>query len=190
MVSQAEKVAEAQREVARKEKGSNRRRKAKERLGRLKEKEADQRKDHHRKVANQLVQSADVIYAEKLSVKRMLESEGSHGKMAKTGLNRSMSDVAWSQFIGILTNKAESAGRSVVLVNPEYTSQTCRNCHHVNRENRFRCVACGYTGNADVLAAQNIKDRGQGLTSSDGYLYPVESAGTAGAEAVAFRRPE
>lgn len=57
-------------------------------------------------------------------------------------------------------SKDESAGRSVVFVNPAYTSQICR--------------GCGFNGHADVLAAMNIRDRGQGLTSLD-RLIPVAS---------------
>ena len=46
-------------------------------------------------------------------------------------------------------------------VNPAYTSQCCSGCGHVAKDNResqavFLCVACGYTGNADVNAAINI----------------------------------
>jgi putative transposase len=44
---------------------------------------------------------------------------------------------------------------------PAYTSQRCSACGHTARESResqaaFRCVACGFAGNADVNAARNI----------------------------------
>ncbi|MFI7232358.1 zinc ribbon domain-containing protein [Nonomuraea angiospora] len=66
-------------------------------------------------------------------------------------------------FLTILTNKAESAGRHVVAVNPRNTSRTCPHpgCGHVGGENRpsqadFRCVRCGYTANADIVGAHNV----------------------------------
>ena len=40
----------------------------------------------------------------------------------KAGLNRSILYAGWGQFASILTAKAESAGRRVVLVNPAYTA--------------------------------------------------------------------
>lgn len=179
MKNQAGKVAAVQRVLSRKKKGSSRWINAKKRLSRLKEKEHLQRQDHHRKLARRLIEQASVIYVEDLSIKQMLMSDGKHGDMAKRGLNRSISDAGWASFITYLTNKAESAGRLVVRVNPAYTSQTCRDCGHVSGENRngirFKCVKCGFEGHADVLAALNILDRGQGLTSLDGSKLTVES---------------
>lgn len=179
MKQQADKVATAQRELSRKQMGSNRRKKAREKLARLKEKERYQRQDHHRKVANNLVKQADVIYVEDLSIKQMLTKPGKYGKRSKTGLNRSINDAAWGLFISYLTNKAESAGRVVRRVNPAYSSQECRECHHIAPENRsgtkFKCASCGFEGHADILASLNILDRGQGLTSSNGGSLPVVS---------------
>jgi transposase len=57
--------------------------------------------------------------------------------------------------------KAESAGRTIVAVNPHYTSQTCFECGHVEPGNRlsqaeFRCCSCGHEDHADINAAHNI----------------------------------
>ncbi|MGB9500296.1 MAG: zinc ribbon domain-containing protein [Dissulfuribacterales bacterium] len=53
-----------------------------------------------------------------------------------------------------------------MAVPPQYTSQTCPRCGLVSKNNRksqsvFSCQRCGYTGNADVVAAINIKAVGQ-----------------------------
>jgi putative transposase len=45
-------------------------------------------------------------------------------------------------------------------VNPQYTSQRCHPCGHIDARNRkgeaFVCLACGHTGHAGVNAARNV----------------------------------
>lgn len=64
-----------------------------------------------------------------------------------------------------LRYKAERAGVPLVFVDPRNTSRQCPACGHAERANRptqalFRCVACGYSGAADYVAAVNIAVRG------------------------------
>jgi len=87
-----------------------------------------------------------------------------NGAAAKAGLNRSILDAGWAQFLGILANKAESAGRLVVLVDARNTSRTCLSCGHAAKENRatqakFQCVRCGFAANADHVGAVNVLNR-------------------------------
>lgn len=72
-----------------------------------------------------------------------------------------MSSWAFRQLADFVRYKAERAGVRVVFVDPRKTSRTCPKCGHATRANRttqadFRCVACGYQGNADVVASLNI----------------------------------
>ena len=60
-----------------------------------------------------------MIAVEKLSGKTML---GNHC------LAKSISDASWSMFRSVLMQKAESAARAVIAVNPAYTSQDCHAC--------------------------------------------------------------
>jgi len=59
--------------------------------------------------------------------------------------------------------KAREAGIAVIYIDPRYTSQTCPKCLHISRNNRngrsFRCEACGYALNADLVGAMNIEAR-------------------------------
>ncbi|MBE1558733.1 transposase [Nonomuraea africana] len=120
-----------------------------------------------------LVRAADVITVEDLRIANMTKSPApkpdpdqagvflSNGSAAKAGLNKNILDAGWGVFLAILTNKAESAGREVISVNPRDTSRTCPTCGHVSGENRktqadFVCVVCGHAANADVVAASNI----------------------------------
>ena len=53
-----------------------------------------------------------------------------------------------------------------VEVSPAYTSQTCPKCKHRATSNRanesFRCVSCGFSGDADFVGAKNILARALG----------------------------
>ena len=70
---------------------------------------------------------------------------------------------AFRQLQTFIEYKAHEAGIAVVYVDPRYTSQTCPTCGHISRNNRngrsFRCKACGYAINADLVGAMNIEAR-------------------------------
>lgn len=59
---------------------------------------------------------------------------------------------------------AEKSGKLVYQVNPKHTSQKCRNCGHIDKNNRsgekFICVNCGHMEHADIGAAKTIRDKG------------------------------
>jgi putative transposase len=94
-----------------------------------------------------------------------------NGATAKSRLNRSIPDAGWGQLRSHLIYKAESAGRTVVVVDPRYTSLTCAQCGHVDKENRvnqaeFRCCLCGHEDHADTNAAINILRAGRAQLAS------------------------
>ena len=73
----------------------------------------------------------------------------------------------------------------VKAVEPAYTSQRCHRCGHMAKENRltqakFKCVSCGYVGNADINAAFNILALGTGAAGQGGAFASVR-AGPSGA---------
>ena len=60
--------------------------------------------------------------------------------------------------------KARLYGVKVVWVDPRNTSRTCPECACIDKRNRpsqalFKCVACGFSGHADHIAAVNISRR-------------------------------
>jgi putative transposase len=74
---------------------------------------------------------------------------------------------SWSffQLRAFVEYKAQRAGVPVVPVDPRNTSRTCPSCGCVDKRNRpsqsrFSCVACGFSGLADHIAAGNIARRG------------------------------
>jgi putative transposase len=170
----AEKLAGAQRDLARKKRGSHRRRKVVARVAALHAKVRRQRLDGAHKAARALVARYDVIVHEALQIMNMTGSSSGtveapgRNVAAKSGLNRSILDAGWGVFLRILADKAESAGRELIAVNPANTSRTCSRCGHCAKENRatqaeFRCTACGHQAHADVNAAINILRAGLAL---------------------------
>jgi IS605 OrfB family transposase len=84
----------------------------------------------------------------------------------------------WSfhQLRSFLAYKAEQRGIRVLAVDPRNTSRTCPRCSHCDKANRkqqsvFCCQSCGYTANADFVAATNLRQKGIALLArplSDG----------------------
>jgi putative transposase len=83
-----------------------------------------------------------------------------NGRAAKSGLNKVILDCAWGELFEKVAWLALKAGKSVVKVNPKYTSQECPKCHHIDKNNRdgekFLCVNCGHLDHADTKASRAI----------------------------------
>ncbi|MGZ3530468.1 MAG: RNA-guided endonuclease InsQ/TnpB family protein [Vulcanimicrobiaceae bacterium] len=161
----------AQRIVAKRKRRGKNRRKAVDALARLHEQVQRQRRDHAHKVSRHIVNAFGAIALERLPIRGMTRSaKGSIEKpgrnvAAKAGLNRALLDAGFGQIARLIAEKAESAARQVIYVDPKYTSQTCAQCGHVATENRsgvrFACVTCSHVDRADVNAARVILRRAQ-----------------------------
>jgi putative transposase len=145
-----------QRRVARRKKGSRRRRKAVALLAKAHQHIARQRRDFHHKEARKLVQAYDVIHYEDLRVANMVQNHH---------LAKSISDAGWSAFLAILAFKAASAGKRVQAVNPAFTSQACSGCGALVQKGLsvrwHACPDCGASLHRDHNAAMNILRLGQ-----------------------------
>lgn len=166
-----EKLAFAQRRLSKKVKFSANWKKQKKKIARLYERIANARHDFLHKASTLISKNHAMVVVEDLKVRNMsksakgdLANPGRNVK-AKSGLNRSILDQGWGMFIQMLQYKQTWLGGEVIKVNPQYTSQTCPECHHVSKDNRtaqsrFKCVECGYTENADLVGALNVLARG------------------------------
>ncbi|MGB7059760.1 MAG: transposase [Geitlerinemataceae cyanobacterium] len=145
-----------QKRVSRRQKGSNRRKKTVKQLGKQYKKVADKCKDFHFKTANNLLKKYDVVAVEDVNIKGL----------ARTRLAKSVLDAGWSNFLSILTNKAENAGLLVIPVKASGTSQDCSNCGvkvpKKLHERWHNCTHCGCSLDRDRNAALNIKNRAVG----------------------------
>jgi putative transposase len=176
----ADKLTAAQQRLQRARRGGRNRQAKRETVAARHRKIANQRKDFHHQQARRLVTRYDLLVVEDLAVANMVrrakpvpddENLGQflpNGARAKSGLNRSISDAGWGQFISTLRAKAEDAGRTLIEVDPRHTSDGCESCGHAAGENRvtqaeFVCQRCGHTAQADEHAARNILRAGLAL---------------------------
>ncbi|MHB8147834.1 MAG: RNA-guided endonuclease InsQ/TnpB family protein [Vulcanimicrobiaceae bacterium] len=181
-------LAHMQRELSRRTKFGKNWRKCKARISRLHVRIANVRTDALNKHSTTISKNHAVVIVEDLrignmtkSAKGTIEQPGTNVAQ-KAGLNRRILDQGWGTFARMLDYKLAWRGGLLVRINPRNTSRTCPACGHVAAENRttrerFCCVNCGRTENADVNAAINIRERGlaliQGGTSPG---VPVEGA--------------
>lgn len=134
---------------------------------------ANQRRDMQHKAARRIVEEYGAVAVEALSIDNMTKrpapvphEDGTYapnGAAAKSGLNKSIQDAAWGQFLAILRVKAEEAGLVYVAVNPGGTSQHCSRCGDkapkTLAERWHECAACGLSIQRDHNAARNILHR-------------------------------
>ena len=127
---------------------NNKRKKA---LARIHERIGFRRDNFAHQVSRQLVDRFQVLAFEELEPQKM--GLGS-------GMRKSIADAAWTQLIQYTSNKAEEAGRTVVLVNPTNTSKMCSRCGElVEKDLSVRvheCPCCGLVLDRDHNAAINI----------------------------------
>jgi putative transposase len=173
------KLAKLQRRMARKKKFSKNWRKAKARVTKLHTKIANIRKDFVHKVSDDISKNHVVVVAEELQVKNL--SKSATKKVAqKSGLNRSILDASPFELRRQLEYKTQWRGGLLVAVAPQNTSRKCPECGHVSAENRksqakFVCIECGFSANADWVAAVNIREAGLAslaCSSASGELSP------------------
>lgn len=149
-----------QRSVSRKKKGSQLRKDAVIQLKKIHAKIKNQRNDFAHKLSTKLVREFDVIAIERLNILGM----------SKGILSKQIYDVAWNSFFQKLKYKAENAGKSVIEVNPNGTSQTCLCGEPVKKDLSVRqhhCVHCGYSNHRDIVSAKIILNRALGQNAEN-----------------------
>lgn len=147
-----------QRILARTQKGSANRAKARRKVARAHTRIRDARRDFLHKASTDLVRRFDALAVEDLNVTGMARAGGAR----KRGVNRSISTSGWSEFRTLLAYKAHRDGRTVAVVDRWYPStKSCSACGYVLAELRlstraWSCPVCGTRHDRDVNAAKNI----------------------------------
>lgn len=166
-----QKLARAQRNLSRKQKGSNNRVKARLKVARIHARIADRRRDNLHKLSTRLIRENQVVMIEDLSVRNMVRNHS---------LARAISDASWAQFRRMLEYKADWYGRQVVAIDRFYPStKACSECGVINDnlslEIRDWTCLCGTTHDRDINAAKNIQAVGLAVLACGDGVRPVRS---------------
>ncbi|WP_419776259.1 RNA-guided endonuclease InsQ/TnpB family protein [Limnoraphis robusta] len=159
------RIKKLQRRLSRKKKGSQNRKKARNRLGRGgagAEPASAHRAPSHLKVsrrrndwvckqAQHVIQSNDLVAIENLRIRNLVKNHH---------LAKSINDAAWYRFREWLEYFGRIYGVPVIAVEPAYTSQNCSNCGEkvvkTLSTRTHKCPHCGYVADRDENAAKNI----------------------------------
>ena len=140
------KIKKLNRNLSKKQKGSNARKKARIRLAKLHKKVANQRRDYFQKLTNLLASKYDNIFIEDLNISAMTKIWG-----------RKISDLAFSEFVTILSYKT-----NITKIDRYYpSSKTCSNCGYILKEldlktREWVCPSCNAKHQRDINASINI----------------------------------
>lgn len=147
------KLAKLQRRLAKKQKGSKNRAKARLKVSRLHARITDARRDFLHKLSTRLISENQVIAVETLAVSNMQKNRC---------LAKSISDASWSEFVRQLEYKAQWYGRTLVGIDRWYpSSKRCSDCGHTAPKmplsvREWTCPECGSIHDRDVNAARNV----------------------------------
>lgn len=153
--NQEKKLKKLQRQLSKKQKGSNNRNKLKIKLAKVHEKISNQRNTYLHQITSKLVNENQIICIEDLNVKGMM----SNHKLAK-----SIQELSLYEFRRQLEYKCRWYGRQLIIIDRFYpSSKTCHNCGYIYKdlklsEREWICPHCGKEIDRDYNASLNILD--------------------------------
>ena len=157
------KLKRLQRQLSRKQKGSNNRDKARVKLAKANKKINDKKQYYLHAVSNVLINENQVICMEDLNVKGMLRNHR---------LAESIAEMNFGEFRRMLEYKARWYNRKIVFVDRYYpSSKTCGHCGYKYKNltlsvREWDCPECGTKHDRDINAAVNILHEGMRLLGS------------------------
>ena len=155
--SVSDRLKKLQKQLSRKQKGSNNKNKVRLKLAKLNKKINDSKLNYLHEVTNTLINENQVICIEDLNVKGMVKNHR---------LAESISEMNFGEFTRMLEYKASWYERAVVKVDRFYpSSKTCNHCGYIKKdlklsERQWVCPECGEVIGRDYNAACNIRDKG------------------------------
>ncbi|NEU79588.1 RNA-guided endonuclease TnpB family protein [Nostoc sp. UIC 10630] len=150
LIKAEKSIKHAQRQIYKKEKGKNQRRKARQRYARKHLKVSRQQSEHAKRIARNVCKASALVVYEDLRVKNMVKNHC---------LAKSINDVSWGFFRRWLEYFAVKFNTKVVAINPRMTSQKCSDCGAIVKKSlstRTHKCSCGCELQRDVNAAKNI----------------------------------
>ena len=159
---QENKIAKLQRQLSKKQNGSNNRNKQRVRIAKVFERLTNQKFAYIHSVVNDLLTYYDTVFMEDLNVKGMLKNHH---------LAKAIQEIVFYKFRQILEDKARNNNKQVILIDSFYpSSKTCSNCGYKKRDlklsDRFwTCPVCREYHDRDLNAAVNILHEGERIIS-------------------------
>ena len=160
--NKSNKIKRLQKQLFRKQNGSNNRNKARIKLAKAYKRITDKKQYYLHQVSNYLIDENQVICMEDLNVNGMLRNHKLAG---------SIQELNFGEFKSMLEYKANWYGRKLVFIDRFYpSSKTCNSCGYVNKklklsDRQWICPDCGEIIERDYNAALNIRDEGIRLIS-------------------------
>ena len=165
-----------QRSLTRKIKGSNHYNQQKLKLSLIHEHIRNQRQDYLHKISKYLVDNYDTICMENLNVAGMShrckpkqDENGKYipnGQSAKSGLNKAILDMGWTEFKSMVEYKCDWYGKNLSIIGRfDPSSKTCSVCGTINKDLTLKdrewiCSKCNEKHDRDINAAINIRNFG------------------------------
>lgn len=116
----------------------------------------NKRRDFLHKLSTRLVKTYDIIVIEDLNSRKMMKNHH---------LARVIGNASWYEFRLMLEYKCRCHDKQLIIVQPNYTSRECSNCHHDSGKKtldirEWTCDNCGSHHDRDINAAKNILAKG------------------------------
>jgi putative transposase len=167
-----ERLRREQRNLSRKEYGSNNWEKQRRGVAKIKRRIKRRVEDFQHKLTTWLVTTYDAVFVEDLNVSGILQHRGNA---------RNKQDAAWRGFIEMLEYKGDLYGTHVVQVDPAGTTKECAECGVETDKplwvREHSCPSCGFKADRDANASYNVLSRGlQELGLGQAESTPVETA--------------
>ena len=158
-----------QKRLSRKQKGSNRRERARLAVARQHEKIKNHRENFIHQVTSRIVRENQTVIIEDLNVKGLLKNHN---------LAKHIASASWSEFFRQLQYKCDWYGKNLIRIGRfEPSSKMCL-CGYINKnltlnDREWDCPQCGRHNDRDLLAAMNIKRFGLQKQNLIGEISPV-----------------
>jgi putative transposase len=158
-----------QRRLSRKQKGSNRRERARLSVAKQHEKIKNHRENFIHQVTSRIVRENQTVVVEDLNVEGMLKNHN---------LAKHIASASWSEFFSQLQYKCDWYGKNLIRIGRfEPSSKMCL-CGYINKDltlkdREWDCPQCGRHNDRDLLAAVNVKRFGLQKQNLIGEISPV-----------------
>ena len=155
--NQEKKLKKIQKQLNKKQSGSNNRNKTRIKLSKVHEKIKNQRQNYLHQITSKLVNENQIICIEDLNV---------NGMMSNHKLAKSIQELSLYEFRRQLEYKCKLYGRQLIIIDRFFpSSKTCHNCGHIYKDLKLSqrewiCPHCKSLIDRDYNAAQNILDEG------------------------------